>query len=326
LSKTVLVTGAAGFIGSHLSEALLARGDAVVGLDNLNDYYDPARKQGNLEEVRSGAASPDLFRFIEGDIRNRPAVTQLFEQTPFDAVVHLAAMPGVRASVSDPHLYHAVNVVGTLNLLEAARSQQPQPNFVFASTSSVYGRTEAIPFTESDACDRPLAPYPASKRSAEMLGHTVHHLHGLSFTALRLFTVYGPRNRPDMMPYLVLNNIFFDQQVPLYGGGALRRDWTYVGDTVAGILAAVDRPLGYEIVNLGHGEPVLLSDFVELVEHYAGRKASLDRADMPETDPSLTHADISKARQLLGYSPSISVDEGIRRFWEWYQRAVLQRG
>jgi UDP-glucuronate 4-epimerase len=323
LSKTVLVTGAAGFIGSHAAQAFLARGDAVVGLDNLDGYYDPAQKRANLRAVRENAP-PGRFRLLEGDIRDRDALAGLFAQTGFDAVVHLAAMPGVRASVADPHLYYDVNLVGTLGLLEAARRQRPAPNFVFASTSSVYGRTENIPFVETDACDRPLAPYPASKRSAELLGHTFHHLYGLDFTALRFFTVYGPRNRPDMMPFLVLNNIFFDQQVPLYEGGKLERDWTYVLDIVSGITAAVDRPLGYEIINIGRGEPVLLADFVGLVESLAGKKADLLDAAMPDTDMRITYADISRARDLLGYSPSTSLEEGIDRFWQWYRRSVLK--
>ena len=224
MSKTILVTGAAGFIGSHTVEALLRRGDRVIGLDNLNDYYDPARKRANLEEIRQALAPTGHnqgLTFIEGDIRNRKLVTQLFEEHQFDAIIHLAAMAGVRVSIDNPELYYDVNVMGTLVLLEAAVgrtgqkvSTSPLPLFVYASTSSVYGNTRQIPFVPEDPCDRPLAPYAASKRAGELLGYSYHHLYGLSFTALRFFTVYGPRGRPDMMAYKVLDNIFTGCEVP----------------------------------------------------------------------------------------------------------------
>jgi UDP-glucuronate 4-epimerase len=315
------LTGSAGFIGSHAADALLARGDHVIGLDNLNSYYDPARKRANVAEVKA-AGHPGQFDFIEGDIRDRAVLGQLFERYRFDVVVHLAAMAGVRASMEDPHLYYDVNLTGTLNLLEAGRVHSLQ-NFVFASTSSVYGDTKVHPFTETDRCDRPLAPYSASKRAAELLGYTFHHLYGQNFTALRFFTVYGPRGRPDMMAYKVLNNIFFGEEVPLYEGGNMKRDWTYVADIVQGILGAADRPLGYEAINLGRGEETLLSDFVTRVEDLAGRKAKLTVMPKLGADVLETKADISKARGLIGYDPKVSVDEGIRAFWGWYQREVL---
>lgn len=335
MGKTILVTGAAGFIGSHTAAALLARGDAVVGLDNLNDYYDPARKRANLAEVDAGRASlarAGPFTFIEGDIRDRALVARVFEGHRFDAVAHLAAMAGVRSSIDDPHLYFDVNLVGTLNLLDATVGRLDEggqngsrPNFVFASTSSVYGATKQTPFTETDACDRPLAPYPASKRAAELLGFTYHHLHGADFTALRFFTVYGPRGRPDMMAYKVLDNIFFGREVPLYNSGQMHRDWTYVEDIVAGVVAAVDRPLGYEVLNLGRGAPVLLADFVQIIEKLAGRPANLVPAPMMDADIAYTYADVGKARRLLGYAPTVSVEEGVTRFWHWYQQAVLRK-
>lgn len=324
MSKTILVTGAAGFIGSNLAQALLARGDTVVGLDNLNDYYDPARKQSNLAEIKSSIPDEAAFTFVEGDIRDRALLSKLFADYRFDAVAHLAAMAGVRVSIEDPHLYYDVNLVGTLNLLDAARDGGVG-NFVFASTSSVYGNTKQVPFIETDTCDRPLAPYPASKRAAEMLGFTYHYLYGQNFTAVRFFTVYGPRGRPDMMAYKVADNILFDREVPLYNGGQMYRDWTFVGDIVNGVMAAVDRPLGYEIINLGRGEPVLLADFVRLIEELAGREARLQPASMPAADIAYTYADISKARELLGYDPKVSVREGVMSFWRWYERAVLGR-
>ena len=241
MSKTILVTGAAGFIGSHVAQALLARGDRVVGLDNLNDYYAPARKEANLAEVREAVAPGERFTFVKGDFRESVLLHELFKPGIFDAVIHLGAMAGVRTSVENPHLYYEVNVTGTLNLLEAARVHRVA-NFVFASTSSVYGSTERIPFVESDPCDRPLAPYAASKRAAEMLGYTYHHLYGQNFTALRFFTVYGPRGRPDMMAYKVADNISFGREVPLYNHGRLHRDWTYIDDIVEGVVRVLDKP------------------------------------------------------------------------------------
>ncbi len=317
----VLVTGAAGFIGSHTVSALLARGDSVVGLDNFNDYYDPARKRGNVDEIRGGVGA-ERFDLVVGDIRDRALLAKLFDRHAFDGVVHLAAMAGVRASVEDPHLYIDVNLVGTLNLLEEARKHHTR-SIAFASTSSVYGRTEVVPFVETDLADRPLAPYPASKRAAELLGHSYFHLHGVPFTALRFFTVYGPRGRPDMMAYRVLDNIFFDKEVPLYNGGRMHRDWTFVDDIVSGIIAALDRPSGYQVFNLGRGEPVLLADFVASIEELAGRKARLVTAPMMDADVAYTYANIDRARTALGYTPRVSVAEGVTRFWDWYRGAVL---
>jgi UDP-glucuronate 4-epimerase len=325
LSRTILVTGAAGFIGSHVAQAYLARGDTVVGFDNLNDYYSPARKQANLVEVRQTAPDPGKFHFVAGDVRDGSLVDRLFAEHKFPAVVHLAAMAGVRASIENPGLYFDVNLTGTLILLEAARRHRVG-NFVCASTSSVYGATRQLPFTETDPCDRPLAPYATSKRAAEMLGHTMHHLYGLNFTALRFFTVYGPRGRPDMMAYKVADNIFFAREVPLYNHGQMHRDWTYVADIVQGVVAAADRPLGFETINLGRGEPVLLAEFVALIEEMAGRKANLVPAPMPDTDIPSTHADIGKARSLLGYAATVSVREGVTRFWNWYRQAILGQG
>ncbi len=324
MSKRILVTGAAGFIGSHTAAALLARGDTVIGLDNLNDYYEPARKHANLAEVERSASTSSSFTFVKGDIRDRDLLGRLFAEYRFDAVAHLAAMAGVRISMEDPHLYYDVNLIGTLNLLDAARDHKVG-NFVFASTSSVYGATEQVPFVETDICDRPLAPYPASKRAAEMLGFSYHHLYDVSFTAVRFFTVYGPRGRPDMMAYKVLDNIFFGQEVPLYNNGQMYRDWTYVEDIVAGIIGALDRPLGYEVINLGRGEPILLADFVRYIEELAGREAKLVSTPMVSADISYTYADIDKARNLIGYQPRTSVKEGVARFWQWYQATVLQQ-
>jgi UDP-glucuronate 4-epimerase len=221
--------------------------------------------------------------------------------------------------------------MGTLNLLEAVRAQPAdangrRPNVVYASTSLVYGRSEARAFAETDAADRPLTPYPASKRAAEMLGFTYHHLHGIDFTAARFFTVYGPRGRPEMIAYKVLNSAFGGEPVPLYNGGQLHRDWTFIDDIVTGLVAASERRLGYEVINLGRGEPVLLADFVETLEYVAGKKANLINTPLPHSDVTYTLASIEKAERLLGYFPKISFEEGIQRFYSWYAEHVLKGG
>ena len=323
MPKTVLVTGAAGFIGSHTVEALLRRGDRVVGLDNINDYYSPARKRQNIAEIESAKPAGGAFHFVEGDVRDRPLLDRVFADDPIDAVVHLAALPGVRASLYQPKLYCDVNLGGTLELLEQARQRRPA-SFVLASTSSVYGASDHIPYVETDPCDRPLAPYPASKRAAELLAYSYHHAHGLPVTALRFFTVYGPRGRPDMMPYKILAHLLLGEDLALYGHGRMLRDWTYVSDIVAGVLAAIDRPLGYELINLGRGQPVAVSDFVAEVERQTGKHASMRDESAPATDMSFTHADLTKAKTLLGYEPTVGVDEGIRRFCRWFREVVLE--
>jgi UDP-glucuronate 4-epimerase len=327
MAMNVLVTGAAGFIGSHTVQAFIDRGDAVVGLDNLNDYYDPNRKQRNLDEVQGSQAARNLT-FVEGDVRDSTVVGELFDAHDFDSVVHLAGMPGVRASIEDPALYYDVNLNGTLVLLQAAvrRGKGRQPRFVLASTSSVYGATRELPFTEVDPCDRPLAPYPASKRAAEMLAHSFHHIHGLDVFALRFFTVYGPRNRPDMMAFKIADSTYSGREVPLFNGGRMHRDWTYVDDVVSGIVAAADRGSGYEVINLGRGGPILLNDFIGLIEDQLGLRAILKDEPMPKADVPYTYADISKAEQLLDYHPQVSVEEGVRRFIAWYREAILARG
>jgi UDP-glucuronate 4-epimerase len=325
-SGTSLVTGGAGFIGSHVCEALLERGHRVVALDNLNAYYNPARKRANIDEVRAGRHPDGAFVFIDGDIRDSATLSSLFAGTQFDCIIHLAAMAGVRASIEDPGLYFDVNLVGSLNVLNAVIHAQPGrdnlPTFVLASTSSVYGNTSRLPFDEQDSCDRPLAPYAASKRAAEMLAYTYHHLYGLNVNVLRFFTVYGPRGRPDMMAYKVAESVYHGRAVPLFNNGRMWRDWTYVGDIVSGILRSAERRLGYQIFNLGRGQPVLLADFVRSIEDGLGRRANLVPAPAPDTDIESTHADISRAQQLLGYRPEVVVAEGVTRFLTWYRQAV----
>lgn len=320
MSRRILLTGAAGFIGSHTAVALLRRGDRVVGIDNFNPYYDPARKRANVSEIAAEAPG-GAFELVEGDVRDAELVARLFREHRIDGVVHLAAMAGVRASVDDPRFYYDVNLGGTLTLMLAAQAAGCL-DFVLASTSSAYGTSTRLPFTEDDAADRPLAPYPASKRSAELLGHSFHHLHGMRFTALRFFTVYGPRGRPDMLTYKLLDAIRTGRELELYDGGRMLRDWTFVGDIAAGVVGAVDARLGYEVINLGRGEPSLVSDYIAVFESITGKKVPFREAPRLEADVERTHANIEKARRLLGYEPRTNVEEGARRFVEWYERAV----
>jgi UDP-glucuronate 4-epimerase len=315
----ILVTGAAGFIGSNLAEALLRRGDEVVGLDNFNDYYSPARKRQNADEL----LAYDQFVMHEVDLRDEEAVARVIREGNFDAVAHLGAMANVRYSIERAPLYTDVNIRGTVNVLEGVRLAGVS-HVVFASTSSVYGKTRQLPFQEDDPLGRPLAPYPASKIAGELMGFTYHNLFDISFTAVRFFSVYGERGRPDMMPFIITDSIVHDKVFKLFDAGEMYRDWTYVGDIVRGVVAALDRPLGYERLNLGHGEPVRMADFVKLVERLVGKEALMDTPPAPASEPKTTFADISKAHDLLGYQPRISVEEGMARFWSWYQTHVLK--
>ena len=309
-----LVTGGAGFIGGHVAAELLARGDTVVVIDNFNDYYDPAIKRLNAARLREYTS----FSLIEGDIRDAPLVERVFAEQGVTRVAHLAALAGVRASVDQPRLYLEVNLSGTLNLLEAAKRASIE-QFVLASTSSVYGRTEILPFVETDTADRPLAAYPASKRAAELLAHSYHNLAGMPVTALRFFNVYGPAGRPDMMPWRLLEAAQTGEPIKLFNGGDIHRDWTYIADTVAGVMAALDKPLGYEIINLGCGAPISLTDFVEIIEEYSGKAIYTVSVPTPLSDPPITYCNNDKARQLLGFAPRVSIREGLWRTWEWYR-------
>ncbi|MDE2636890.1 MAG: SDR family NAD(P)-dependent oxidoreductase [Chloroflexota bacterium] len=309
-----LVTGGAGFIGGHVAEALLKRGERAVVLDNFNDYYDPAIKRRTAERL----SQYDNCVIIKGDIRDAALVEGLFAEQDITHVAHLAAMAGVRESVEQARLYMDVNLTGTLNLLEAAKAARIK-QFVLASTSSVYGRTNQLPFVETDSADRPLASYPASKRAAELLAHTYHNLAGMNVTCLRFFNVYGPAGRPDMMPWRLLEATQTGEEIRLFNGGDIRRDWTYIADTVKGVLAALDIPLGYEVINLGCGAPISLLDFVDIIERRAGKSINTVSVPTPPSDPPITYCDNSKARELLGFEPAVSVRDGLQRTWEWYR-------
>jgi UDP-glucuronate 4-epimerase len=312
----ILVTGAAGFIGSHVAQRLLQRGDEVIGLDNFAPNYSRARKEANLKEY----APHDRFTFVEADIRDAQAMRDLFEAQKFDRVMHLAAMGNVRYSVEHAQEYTAVNIGGTVNLLEAARLSGTR-YFVFASTSSVYGNAP-IPFVETESVAQPLAPYPATKIACEVMAHTYHVAFGMKCTGLRFFNVYGPRGRPDMMPYEFTRKILAGETLRIFDEGRPQRDWTYIDDNVNGVIAAVDAGCDYEIINLGRGQPIALSRFIKIIEQIVGRKAVIEHAPLPPTEPMITYSNIEKAERLLDYHPKISIDEGLARFYEWYQYAL----
>jgi UDP-glucuronate 4-epimerase len=313
--RTILVTGAAGFIGSNLVLALLNRGDEVVGIDNFDDFYSPALKQARLSEF---AAYPN-FSWKELDVRS-PELSQLFDEHQFDTVVHLAARAGVRPSLERPVLYYDVNVMGTLNLLEAVRSHRIT-RFVFASSSSVYGDRTSGPFSESDSTDAQISPYGASKKSGELLCHSYAHLYGVKTTCLRFFTVYGPGNRPDLACYAFMDNIAHNRAITQFSDGTTGRDYTYVDDTVRGIVAAVDATTWeYEIINLGNSRPVLLKDMIKTIATTVGKKPQIVVQPMQPGDVTLTFASIQKAKQLLHWEPQISFADGIQRMWKWYEK------
>lgn len=318
MSNTVLITGAAGLIGSHLCQVKLAQGCHVVGIDNFNDYYSPKQKRNNVTDF----IGHERFTLCEADIRDTDAVNEVFELHKPRAVAHLAAMANVRYSIGRTPLYSDVNITGSVNLLEAAH-QNGTEVFTFASTSSIYGKAPQIPFIETDACNLPLSAYPASKKAVELLGYTYHNLHGMNFTALRFFSVYGPRARPDMMPFMVTDRIARGDTITLFDGGDMKRDWTFVDDIASGVSAAMDKPLGYEIINLGRGEPVVMKDFVTIVEKLVGKKAVLDTPPAPASEPKITFANIDKAKQLLGYAPKTAINDGLAKLWAWYQKQYM---
>jgi nucleoside-diphosphate-sugar epimerase len=315
---SILVTGCAGFIGSHVCRLLLERGDSVSGIDNLNDAYDVRLKRWRLE----GLLSHRGFRFWESDISDIGSLRAAFEGgdggPPFEAVVNLGARAGVRASVEDPRAYYESNTIGTLNLLELCRASDVS-KFVLASTSSVYGADTPRPFREDSDTSRPLSPYAASKKAAETLVYSYHHLYGLDATVLRYFTVYGPAGRPDMSIFKFIRAIAEGEPITVYGDGKQERDFTYVDDIAAGTVAAII-PLGYEIINLGSDRPVVLSDVIGMIEAYLERKASIQHSPAHSTDVRATWAHIGRAKELLGWRPEVSLEEGIRRTAEWYRR------
>jgi UDP-glucuronate 4-epimerase len=312
--EVVLVTGAAGFIGSHLAGRLLSRGYRVVGLDNFDDYYPPAIKWQNIRALEPG----DGFQLKEGDIRDAPLLARIFSVNNISVVVHLAARAGVRPSLEQPLLYQDVNIRGTINLLEASRTFGVK-QFLFGSSSSVYGINGQTPFREESKVDYPISPYAASKAAAELFCSTYSHLYGLPVVVLRLFTVYGPRQRPEMAIHRFVRMIDEGQEVVLFGDGTSARDYTYIDDIIAGFEAALDHPKeAFQIFNLGSGRTVALRHLLKLIEEVMGKKASIRNLTQQPGEVIVTLADITKARTILGYQPGTSIEDGIPRFVRWY--------
>lgn len=314
----IFLTGAAGFIGSHLARALLARGDSVVGFDDFNDFYDPAIKRRNVDELRKLGGD---FHVIEGDLRMAEDVNDALGDV--DVVVNLAARAGVRPSLEQPVLYTDTNVRGLVHILEAMR-ERGLKKLVHASSSSVYGGQEKVPFSEDDPINLPWSPYAATKRSNELMLATWHHLYGIESHALRFFTVFGPGQRPDLAIAKFISLIEQDKPIPFFGDGTTGRDYTYIDDIVQGVVASIDRVSGCEIINLGGDEPVTLTQMVETIEQVMGKKAKLDRKPVQPGDVPRTMADVSKARRMLGYEPKTSFAEGVAKQYEWWKQFKIQ--
>lgn len=308
-----LVTGGAGFIGSHVCERLLLAGHAVWAFDDLNPFYDPALKRANIRDLQS-LAKP--FEFVQGDITDRAALDELFAGVRFDQMIHLAARAGVRPSLREPALYQRVNVEGTVNLLEAAR-QNGVKKVTLASSSSVYGVNAKVPFSESDPIFTAISPYAASKLACEALGHVYHHVYGLDVAMLRFFTVYGPRQRPDLAIRKFATLMAAGKPIEMFGDGSTARDYTHIDDIVDGVVACTTRDFGYEIFNLGESQTVTLSHLIELLEQALGVKAVVQRKPVQPGDVPITFANVDKARAKLGYQPRVKIDQGIPRFVEW---------
>jgi UDP-glucuronate 4-epimerase len=313
---SVLITGGAGFIGSHVASHLLDQGERVTIVDNFNDFYDPAIKRRNVLDLKA-RGSLDVR---ELDILDTEGLRRAFDEARPQVVIHLAAWAGVRPSLERPALYSSVNVTGTVHLLELAREFRV-PSFIFGSSSSVYGGSRKVPFTEDDPADNPVSPYAVTKRAGELLCRTYSHNFGLNITCLRFFTVYGPRQRPEMAIHKFARLIWEGREVPVFGDGSSRRDYTYVDDIVQGILSSVRVNPRFAVINLGESQTVSLLELIRLLEGVLGRKARLRFLPEQAGDMAITYADISRARELLAYSPSTPVQEGIRRFAEWFVQA-----
>lgn len=311
----VLVTGGAGFIGSNTIKALIDRGDEVVSVDDFNDYYDPQLKYDRISKFLAEYDFPSL----ELDIRNFEDLKKLFQEYKFDKVCHLAARAGVRASIEDPFVYQSTNIQGTLNLLELSKDFGVQ-NFVYASSSSVYGNTKETPFHEEMQVDNPISPYAATKKACELLAHNYSHIYSLPTIGLRFFTVYGPWGRPDMAYFNFANKIKQGKPIDVYNFGKdLKRDFTYVDDIVKGILACLDKNYQYEIFNLGNNQPVELMEFITTLEKHLAKEAEKNLLPMQPGDVMITYANIDKAKRFLGYEPATTIDQGLKKFVEWYQ-------
>ncbi len=326
-ASSILLTGGAGFIGSHLAERLLAGGRRVVVLDNFDAYYAEALKRRNVEAVAAAARAagrPEAFRLVEGDIRDGALLGRLFGESGFDAVVHLAARAGVRPSIEDPVLYSSVNLDGTTRLLEACR-RHGVGRFVFGSSSSVYGNNEKVPFAEDDPVDHPISPYAATKKAGELLCHTFHHLFGLRVACLRFFTVYGPRQRPEMAIHKFTRMLAAGEAVPQFGDGGSARDYTYVDDIVDGIERALDRADGFHVWNLGGSNTITLAGLLEKIAAGLGVPLRVERMPMQPGDVDRTWADVRRAARDLDWRPATGIDDGLTRFIAWYRESQENR-
>lgn len=311
----ILVTGGAGFIGSHVTRKLLERGDQVVCVDEFNDYYSPKIKELNVEPFLQNKN----YKLYRGTIVDYEFLKSVFETEKPERVIHLAARAGVRPSIANPFIYEETNVRGTLNMLQLASDNKIE-NFVLVSSSSVYGSTPKIPFLETDPVDRPISPYAATKKATELLGYTFHHVYGLNVNVVRPFTVYGPGGRPDMVPLLFTKLVDEGGEVKRFGDGTMKRDYTYVGDLSDGVISACDRIFGYEIFNLGNSNPVELGHFIQVVEDAVGKKANVKEYPIPPTEVPITYADLTKSKEMLGYEPKVKIEEGMKIFVDWYQK------
>lgn len=312
--ENILITGGAGFIGSHLVKRLLARGNRVICVDNFDPFYPPEIKRKNTECILTNGR----FVLVECDIRSKHDLGEIFHTHEIDSVIHLAARAGVRPSISDPLLYQDVNIGGTINLLELSKEYGIK-NFIFGSSSSVYGASDKIPFREDDSLGQTVSPYAASKQAGELFCYTYHYLYHIPLTCLRFFTVYGPRQRPDMAIHKFTRLIDQGEEIPLYGDGSSQRDYTYISDIIEGIISALDEKLDFEIINLGNCETTELRCLVSLIEENLGKKAKVRELPVQPGDVPITCADISKAKRLLGYSPKVKTEEGIETFVRWYR-------
>ncbi len=309
----ILITGTAGFIGFHLAKALLERGDKIIGIDNLNRYYDPKLKESRNNILKKY----ENYTFHKVDISDRERLKQVFEKD-IDTIVNLAAQAGVRYSLENPFVYVTSNEMGFLNILELAKDFKIK-NIVYASSSSVYGECKNIPFKETEQLDKPISLYASTKKSNELMAYTYHDLYGLNCTGLRFFTVYGPYGRPDMALFKFTKNILEDKPIDVYNNGNMKRDFTYISDIVDGITASIDNPLPYEVINLGRGQPQDLMYFIRCIENNLKKQAMKNMMPMQPGDVPMTYADTSKAKQLLDYKPKTNIEQGVKKFTEWYK-------
>jgi UDP-glucuronate 4-epimerase len=312
--KRILVTGAAGFIGSHLCERLIADGNFVLGIDNFDPFYNRKIKESNIKNLQTS----DKFKLIEDDIRNTESLKRLFE-TDIEVIVHLAAKAGVRPSIEDPTGYADVNIIGTLAMFEAARKFNVK-KFIFASSSSVYGNNQKVPFSETDNVDNPISPYAATKKAGELICFTYHSLYKIDISCLRFFTVYGPRQRPDLAIHKFAKLIMADEAIPVFGDGSMMRDFTYIDDILDGVMGAIEKCRGYEIYNLGESRPIRLDELIGEIEKALDKKAIIKRLPLQPGDVEKTFADVSKAKMMLGYNPKTQISEGLKNFCDWFRK------